>query len=72
MLASLEARFQAILGNLTDSETAVGRAENASTDVVPGNEPAHMMFFDTAKPRSTDPCLVDNVSENEEVPCDLR
>ncbi|WP_406012601.1 hypothetical protein OG520_07150 [Streptomyces sp. NBC_00984] len=24
------------------------------------------------KPRSTDPCLVDNVSENEEVPCDLR
>ncbi|MFJ8856181.1 transcriptional regulator [Streptomyces sp. NPDC102437] len=53
MLASLEARFQAILGNLTDSETAAGRAEDAFTGIVPGNEPAHMMFFDTAELSAT-------------------
>ncbi|MFD0340287.1 hypothetical protein ACFVH0_16625 [Streptomyces sp. NPDC127117] len=38
MLACLEARFQAILGNFTDSEAAAGRAENAFTGSVPGNE----------------------------------
>ncbi|MER5358560.1 transcriptional regulator [Streptomyces sp. NPDC002785] len=53
MLASLEARFQAILGNLTDSETAAGRAEDAFTGIVPGNEPTHMTFFDTAELSAT-------------------
>ncbi|WP_406156276.1 transcriptional regulator [Streptomyces sp. NBC_01005] len=61
MLASLKARFQAILGNLTDSETAAGRAEDAFTGIVPGNEPAHMMFFDTAELSATGP-----VTRNQE------
>lgn len=49
MLASLEARFQAILGNLGDSETAAGRAEDAFTGIVPEDEPDHMAFFDAAE-----------------------
>ncbi|MGW1189240.1 transcriptional regulator [Streptomyces sp. NPDC002559] len=53
MLASLEARFQALLGDFPDSERAAGRAEEAFTRIVPGNEPAHMTFFDTAELSAT-------------------
>ncbi|WP_371790401.1 transcriptional regulator [Streptomyces sp. NBC_01471] len=53
MLASLEARFHAILGHLPDSERAAGHAEEAFTRVVPGDEPPHMAFFDAAELSAT-------------------
>ncbi|MFJ4880040.1 transcriptional regulator [Streptomyces sp. NPDC088745] len=53
MLAALEARFHAILGNLTESESAAGRAEDSFTRVNPADEPAHMAFFDEAELAAT-------------------
>nr|WP_260611809.1 transcriptional regulator [Streptomyces sp. WAC04770] len=46
MLASLEARFHAILGNLDASERAAGQAQDAFTRITPGEEPQHLAFFD--------------------------
>ncbi|MFI1532063.1 transcriptional regulator [Streptomyces griseus] len=46
MLASLEARFHAILGNLDESERAAGQAQEAFTRITPGEEPQHLAFFD--------------------------
>ncbi|MGW0562928.1 transcriptional regulator [Streptomyces sp. NPDC003016] len=49
MLASLEARFHAILGNLDDSERAADHAEDAFTRITAEAEPSHMAFFDAAE-----------------------
>ncbi|MGW5931706.1 transcriptional regulator [Streptomyces anulatus] len=49
MLASLEARFLAIMGQLPESERAAGTAEDLFTTVDPAAEPAHMAFFDKAE-----------------------
>ncbi|MER8199028.1 transcriptional regulator [Streptomyces microflavus] len=46
MLASLEARFHAILGNLDDSERAADQAQEAFTRIDPAGEPQYMAFFD--------------------------
>ncbi|MCQ8836188.1 hypothetical protein, partial [Streptomyces malaysiensis] len=53
MLASLEARFNAILGHLDESERAAGRAEELFTLINPDEEPPHMAFFDTAELSAT-------------------
>ncbi|MFF2852827.1 transcriptional regulator [Streptomyces sp. NPDC058001] len=53
MLASLEARFHAILGNLDDSERAAGQAEEIFDRIDPADEPAHMAFFDAAELSAT-------------------
>ncbi|WP_241990043.1 transcriptional regulator [Streptomyces sp. AC1-42W] len=53
MLAALEARFHAILGNVDESERAADHAQEAFTRVTPGAEPAHMTFFDTAELSAT-------------------
>jgi hypothetical protein len=53
MLAALEARFQAILGRVRDSETAAGRALDAFEHVNPADEDPHMTFFDEAELRAT-------------------
>ncbi|QNP67077.1 transcriptional regulator [Streptomyces genisteinicus] len=49
MLAALEARFHAILGQVDESERAAGTAEELFTAVDPSQEPAHMAFFDEAE-----------------------
>ncbi|MFE9250969.1 transcriptional regulator [Streptomyces sp. NPDC007088] len=49
MLAALEARFHAILGQVTESERAAGTAEELFAAVDQDNEPAHMAFFDEAE-----------------------
>ncbi|MHC3456078.1 transcriptional regulator [Streptomyces prasinus] len=53
MLASLEARFHAILGNLDDSERAADHAQDAFTRIAEAAEPAHMAFFDAAELSAT-------------------
>ncbi|MEU9535832.1 transcriptional regulator [Streptomyces sp. NPDC048213] len=53
MLAALEARFHAILGNLDDSERAADHAQETFTRVAAGAEPAHMAFFDAAELSAT-------------------
>jgi hypothetical protein len=53
VLASLEARFHAILGNLDDSERAADRAQDAFTRITPSEEPAHLAFFDAAELSAT-------------------
>lgn len=53
MLAALEARFHAILGNLDDSERAADHAQEAFTRVTTAAEPAHMSFFDAAELSAT-------------------
>lgn len=53
MLASLESRFHAILGNLDDSERAADHAQDAFTRITPAEEPTHMAFFDTAELSAT-------------------
>ncbi|MGW2026680.1 transcriptional regulator [Streptomyces decoyicus] len=49
MLASLEARFHAILGQVPESERAAGTAEDLFAEVDATNEPDHMAFFDEAE-----------------------
>ncbi|MFJ4967149.1 transcriptional regulator [Streptomyces sp. NPDC088729] len=49
MLASLEARFEALLGRHDDSDRAAGRAEDLFAGIAPADEPAHMAFFDRAE-----------------------
>ncbi|MFD9792099.1 transcriptional regulator [Streptomyces sp. NPDC059070] len=53
MLASLESRFHAILGNLDESERAAGHAEEAFLRIAIEDEPAHMAFFDKAELSAT-------------------
>ncbi|MFE4535804.1 transcriptional regulator [Streptomyces scopuliridis] len=53
MLASLEARFHAILGNLDESERAAGQAEEIFDRINPAEEPVHMAFFDAAELSAT-------------------
>ncbi|WP_261958344.1 transcriptional regulator [Streptomyces nigrescens] len=53
MLAALEARFQAILGQVEDSARAAGQAEELFTAVRPDEEPDHMAFFDEAELTAT-------------------
>ncbi|WP_407286430.1 transcriptional regulator [Streptomyces sp. BP-8] len=53
MLASLEARFHAILGALDESEQAAGRAEDAFTRIHADEEPFHMAFYDAAEMSAT-------------------
>ncbi|MGW2410189.1 transcriptional regulator [Streptomyces sp. NPDC001739] len=53
MLAALEARFQAILGQVEDSARAAGQAEELFADVHPDEEPDHMAFFDEAELAAT-------------------
>ncbi|MFJ2440768.1 transcriptional regulator [Streptomyces sp. NPDC087658] len=53
MLSSLEARFQAILGHLDESERAAGQAEEIFSLVNPADEPVHMSFFDAAELAAT-------------------
>ncbi|MBT2409623.1 transcriptional regulator [Streptomyces sp. ISL-12] len=53
MLAALEARFQAILGHIDDSETAADRALTAFDRVNPADEDPHMAFFDAAELHAT-------------------
>ncbi|MCX5207668.1 transcriptional regulator [Streptomyces sp. NBC_00237] len=52
VLASLEARFHAILGNLNDSERAADQAQDAFTRIT-SEEPAHLAFFDAAELSAT-------------------
>ncbi|WP_260988281.1 transcriptional regulator [Streptomyces sp. CFMR 7] len=49
MLASLQARFHAILGNLDDSERATDQAQEAFTRIDSADEPQYMAFFDEAE-----------------------
>ncbi|MGW0033109.1 transcriptional regulator [Streptomyces sp. NPDC003314] len=49
MLAALEARFHAILGQTRESERAAGTAEELFAAIDPEQEPAHMAFFDEAE-----------------------
>ncbi|MDG4536831.1 transcriptional regulator [Streptomyces sp. AV19] len=49
MLAALEARFHAILGQTRESERAAGTAEEQFAAVSLGDEPAHMAWFDEAE-----------------------
>ncbi|MEU1628217.1 transcriptional regulator [Streptomyces sp. NPDC020096] len=53
MLAALEARFQAILGTLDDSERSAGQAEETFTRVLFADEPSYMAFFDEAELSAT-------------------
>ncbi|MET9776262.1 transcriptional regulator [Streptomyces sp. NPDC006367] len=53
MLAALEARFHAILGQSSESERAAGTAEELFTAIDPQQEPAHMTFFDEAELSAT-------------------
>jgi hypothetical protein len=53
MLAALEARFQAILGRIEDSEAAADRAITAFDRVNPADEDPHMAFFDAAELQAT-------------------
>jgi len=53
MLAALEARFQAILGRIDDSEAAADRAITAFDRVNPADEDPHMAFFDAAELHAT-------------------
>ncbi|MFF4282868.1 transcriptional regulator [Streptomyces kronopolitis] len=53
MLSSLQARFHAILGQVEESERAAGLAEELFTQIVPGDEPEHMAFFDEAELSAT-------------------
>ncbi|MGW0315392.1 transcriptional regulator [Streptomyces flavidovirens] len=53
MLAALEARFQAILGRIDDSEAAAGRSLAAFDRVNPADEDPHMSFFDAAELQAT-------------------
>ncbi|MFF3505515.1 transcriptional regulator [Streptomyces sp. NPDC003247] len=53
MLAALEARFQAIMGRVADSDAAAGRAIDAFECVDQGNEDPHMAFFDLPELQAT-------------------
>ncbi|WP_051338435.1 hypothetical protein [Streptomyces flavidovirens] len=53
MLVALEARFQAILGRIDDSEAAADRALAAFDRVNPADEDPHMAFFDAAELQAT-------------------
>lgn len=53
VLASLEARFHATLGNLDDSERAADHAQDSFTRITDSEEPAHLAFFDAAELSAT-------------------
>ncbi|WP_244967327.1 transcriptional regulator [Streptomyces cacaoi] len=53
MLAGLEARFHAILGNLPSADHAARTAEDLFDRVTPEEEPAHTAFFDRAELSAT-------------------
>ena len=53
MLAALEARFHAIVGNSAESESAAGRALDAYERVEPTAEAPHMAFFDLPELHAT-------------------
>ncbi|MEU6404871.1 transcriptional regulator [Streptomyces sp. NPDC046985] len=53
MLFALEARFQAIIGRVSDSDTAAGRALDAYERVETGSEDPHMDFFDLPELHAT-------------------
>ncbi|WP_016909038.1 hypothetical protein [Streptomyces xiaopingdaonensis] len=53
VLASLQARFSAMCGELEESQRAAGEAEDAFTRIVPGEEPLHTAFFDEAEMSAT-------------------
>ncbi|MFJ8158367.1 transcriptional regulator [Streptomyces sp. NPDC094468] len=52
MLAALEARFLAILGRISDSDAAAGRALDAFEHVQPDEDP-HLSFFDLPELQAT-------------------
>ncbi|MER7046483.1 tetratricopeptide repeat protein [Streptomyces jumonjinensis] len=53
MLTALDARFQAIVGQLDASERAAGQAEEHFARATLANEPPHMAFFDEAELSAT-------------------
>ncbi|MPY49603.1 hypothetical protein [Streptomyces acidicola] len=53
MLCALDARFQAILGHVADSEAAAGRALDAFERVGGPNEEPHTAFFDLPELHAT-------------------
>ncbi|MGW5331427.1 transcriptional regulator [Streptomyces bauhiniae] len=53
MLYALEARFQAIIGRVSDSEAAAGRALDMYERVETGSEDPHMDFFDLPELHAT-------------------